>query len=649
MTATRDTDAPAFGRRRGSVGVALEIVRRGPAFSGVVFGEVGPYELIIGRIRGALDPLSPANAGVALIQAAPRSDAGLVEYWADLAILKPVDMAAGNGRLLYDVLNRGEQKALSAFCDAPRQTSLKGALEPGNGFLMRRGYTLAWSGWQGDIASGEGLMHCGLPVAAGREGPIVATAREEFIFDTPDDPLLGRLSYPAASLDQADARLTVRRHNRDPATALDSANWRYRSVDQIEISLPEGFDRGAIFDFVYRARDPRVMGMAFPAIRDAVSFLRNDAADMDGRANPLLAADGRLQIGHALAFGTSQSGRVLRDFLWQGFNADLDGRRVFDGVFIDGAGSRKSFVNFPFSQPGRFSRQHEDRGFPGDGFPFTYGLQRDPWSGDEDGVLRRAQVAGVTPKVIHTDSASEYWQGRAALVTTDIEGFDLVLPDDVRVYLYASVQHGGAAARPLPIFAYPTNPLSETPFNRSLLTALDAWVSSDTPPPPSRAPRIDDGALVPIQGREALGFPEIPGVGFPPEGNAFTAGRRWEPLIPRVDSDGNELPGLRLPALEAPVATYTGWNLRGAGYAPGELASVRGAVFPFPATIAQREATGDPRPSLQERYRDRPDYVNRVSAAARRLQAEGFLLAEDVDRLIEEASTAPELNALEAP
>lgn len=652
MFTPQDPVAPATVRPP-AAGVTLEILERGEAFSGATFGDAGAYEWLKGRLHGLLDPTAVGNRAIVLLDQAPRTTAGLVEYQVDLAVLKPVDLAAGNRRLLYDVLNRGEQKALTAFCDAPRQAGWDGRLSAGNGFLMRQGYTIAWSGWQGDITGGEGLLGCRLPVARRADGPIIGPSREEFIFDGAKAPLVGELTYPAASLDPSRAALSVRRHTREPARALGSDSWRYLNDRSIQIDLPQGYDQGSIFEFVYQARDPVVMGTGLAAIRDVVSFLRHERVDQNGAVNPLANPQGIPAIDHALAFGTSQSGRVLRDLLWQGFNADLEGRRVFDGVFIDGAGSRKSFVNFAFGQPGRFSRQHEDHNFPGDGFPFTYGVERDPWTGREDGILARCQADGVTPKIIHTDSSSEYWQGRAALVTTRPEGGDLTLPDTVRVYHYASVQHGGANARPLPIFAYPTNPLSETPLNRALLTALDDWVATGAPPPPSRTPSLADGTLTPVNEPERLGFPQIPGVSLPTVSNVLepwnhdhippsaTDGLIWTPLVPRLDSDGHELGGVSLPAVAAPLATHTGWNLRAPGYAPGELASVRGAVFPFPATRQERLARRDPRPSLEERYPTAADYVDRIAAAAGQLRAERLLLDEDVERLVAEAAKAP--------
>lgn len=641
------------GRKTDAAGtVRLEIARRESAFDGQVFGATGAYEWLRGRVLGQVDPGHPSNAGIALLDLAPRNAKGYVEYWSDFAILKPVQMSSANGVLLYDVLNRGEQKALTAFNDVPRSTNLLGPDAAGNGFLMRRGYTMTWSGWQGDIRTGAQLLCTGFPIAQSEGKPLVGYSREEFVFDSLQNPIIGNLTYPANTLDPNDVVATVRRNNDAAPQRLDPANWRFVSQRQIEIRVPEGFDGGSIFEFVYPARDPVIMGLGFAAIRDFVSFLRFADADGAGAPNPVRRAFGVPIIDHVLAFGTSQSGRVLRDFLWQDFNRDGAGQRVFDGLFIDAAGSRKSFVNAPFGQPGRFSRQHEDHSYPGDQFPFTYGERPDTNADRVDGILRASTASNTCPKIMHTDSSSEYWQARAALVTSDEAGEAIDTPESVRVYLYASVQHGGPAARATPICHYPINPLNDTPLHRALLVALEAWVTRNVAPPDSCIPRVADGTLVPIS-RVVQEFPAIPGCRVPRSGNELTdwdystlppkeiRGRRYVPLVPSTDPDGNDLGGIRLPAVSVPMGTYTGWNVRRDGYAPGQLASVRGSFFPFPATKADRLVQGDPRPSIEERYPSREAYVRAVSDAAAALCEARLLLEEDALRLTAEARQSP--------
>ncbi len=622
----------------------IEITGVQPVFDEVKFGHVGSYEKVTGRIYGGADPGHRLNAGIVNLDRAPRNSAGLVEYCVDFCLLKPSDLRRHNGRVLYDVLNRGNKLALSALNDAPASNDPGAAAHAGNGFLMRQGYAVLWSGWQGDVAAGEGRMLVRMPVASDRGAPLAGLNRDEFIFNHNHNPAVALLSYPADTLDRAQASLTVRQREQHPRVALGA--WRYLSQRSIEITRPAGFDAGAIYEFIYPARDPIVMGLGMAAIRDVVSFFRRRAADEEGRPNPL-AADGRApHVKYVYAFGMSQSGRLLRDWLWQGFNEDLDGAMVFDGVIPSLAGSRKTFTNFPFAQPGRFSCQHEDHLTPGDQFPFTYATRFDPISGTTDGILARCRTTNTCPRIIHTDSSGEYWQGRASLVTTDEAGRDLMLPEEVRVYLFSGTQHGGRFASTFfPFCAYPGNPVEVSAAHRALLVALDRWVSEGIAPPPSRYPHACDGTLVPA---DALNFPAVPGITYAGLLNELCEvdytvqpprpimDRKYAVMVPAVDRDGNEIAGVRLPDIVAPLGTHTGWNPRREGFAPGELALL-GWHLPFAGTAAERLASNDPRPSLEERYANHEAYVEAVARAARELCEARLLLAEDVERYIEAA------------
>ncbi len=623
--------------------LVIEQVER--AFEGVSFGSVGPYEKVTGRVFADVDPAHPLNAGVVNLDRAPRNAAGRVEYWFDFCLLRPADLRKGNRRLLYDVINRGGKIALIDFNDAPRNNNPTMATDAGNGYLMRQGYAILWSAWQGDVVAGEGRMLAGFPIATDHGAPIVAVNRDEFIFDSAAEPLRASLSYPANLLDPREAKLTVRERESDARTPVASDRWRYISATQIEIRPPAGFDAGAIYEFIYPARDPIVMGLGLVGIRDFISFMRHQAADERGTPNPI-NVDGRPAADFVLTYGRSQSGRVLRDFLWQGFNQDLEGRKVFDGMYIAAAGSRKSFVNAAFAQPPRFQRQHEDHSFPGDQFPFSYATITDPVSGRTDGIIARALASGTCPKIFHTDSSSELWQGRASLVATDGRGNDVEIPAEVRLFHFSGTQHAGpdpAAAAVL--CKYPMNPVSYSPAHRALLVALDEWVSHGIEPPASRFPRVGDGTLVP----PGEGFPKIPGFSHPGLINQLSemdyseqpprpiAGQQYRVMVPKVDADGNELGGIRLPEIAAPRATHTGWNLRRAGYAEDELANIFGACIPFAATKREREASGDSRLSIEERYPVAHAYLDAVANAAAQLQRERLLLAEDVERYIERA------------
>lgn len=641
------------------MGLRIEIDQVGPAFGGISFADVGPYERLVGRASGALDPADPLNAGIVNLDRARRNRSGLVEYECDIDLLKPVDLSRGNGAMLYDVLNRGNKVALHSFNDAPRDSENPLAMtvndpsspaDAGNGFLMRQGFTVLWSGWQGaGVMGGDGLMSARLPVATDGDAPIVGTSREEFIFEHRNSPVVAPLSYPTVSHDQADCELTVRQHERDQRTVIAPDAWRFVSDTRIEIDRPEGFDASAIYEFIYSARDPIVMGMGLAAVRDVVSFMRHATAAEGGVPNPL-AIGGAPGIERVLAFGMSQAGRFLRDFVYQGFNQDLTGRKVFDGILVSMAGSRKTFVNYPFAQPGRFSRQHEDRLFPHDQFPFSYATTTDPVSGRTDGILARCSATGTCPKIIQTESSSDFFHGRASLLVTNGKGAEIPVPESVRLYHFASTQHGGGGAtanyaRHFPFTKYMLNPADFPGVHRALLVALDRWVGEGESPPSSRFPTA--GELVSAHA-ESYGFPAIPGVHYPGLVNALCEldyssqpprpipGHDYTVLVPAIDADGNERAGIRVPEVAVPRGTHTGWAPRQKGYAEGELIAL-GAYFPFAANRDERLASGDPRPSLEERYPSAEDYVRLVAEAARALCEQGLLLAEDVDRIVADA------------
>lgn len=578
----------------------------------------------------------------------------------DFCLLKPADIRKSNRRILYDAPNRGDKLALVDLNDAPKGAGSNdpaSIVDAGNGFLMRQGYVILFSAWQGDVASEEGHMLASFPVATNNAAPIVERSREEFIFGHTNCPVIAPLAYPANTLDQSHATLTVRQHEKDPRVPIPARQWRYLSPTKLEIILAAGFDAGAIYEFIYPARDPIVMGLGFAAVRDVVAFMRYAPADDNGRPNPLNLDRGGPAIDHVIAYGRSQPGRFLREFLHLGFNEESDGRRVFDGVYASLAGSRRIFLNFPFAQPGRFHRQHEDHLFPGDQFPFTYATRFDPISAKTDGILTRCLASDTCPRIMHVDSSTEFWQGRSSLIVTHESGKDITLPDQVRVYLFSSTQHAGPAMlshsgtftqNP----TYPPNLLNYGPLNRALLVALDEWVSRGTPPPASRFPRSGDGTLVSPLPKTAQGFPDIPGMRYTGLANELCEldytqqpprpipGHDYLVLVPKVDTDGNEIAGIRSPDVAVPLGTRTGWNIRGAGFAQGALMVV-GSCIPFAATVKERLSKDDPRLSLEERYPSHEHYVKAVARAAVALQEERLLMAEDVERYIAAAAAAP--------
>ncbi|MBM3560319.1 MAG: hypothetical protein FJX53_10680, partial [Alphaproteobacteria bacterium] len=466
--------------------------RRTPAFGGRRFG-AGAYELLIGHVDGASDPAAPGNAGIVDLERAPRDGDGRVRWRVDIAIARPLDPARGNGWLVYDVPNRGFPRAIPRLNGTVPSGVDDPAFDAGAGFLLNEGFTLVWSGWQADLPAGQGALRAQFPVAMDGREPLVDWSREEWT-DTGTAPAFAApLTWPAAD-DRAGARLTVRHRTGDARPTPADLAWDWRSDRQLVVARPAGYDSGAIYEFAYRATGSSVSGLAFTSVRDIVSFLRRDAADADGNANPL-AVDGRPSVRHAMIFGVSQSGRFVRDFLWQGFNTDLAGRPVFEAAMPVVAGSRKTFTNARFAQPGRFSRQHEDNDFPGAGYPFAYHPVANAATGRTDDVLARCRAAGHAPKIVHFDTESELWAARGSLLVSDGTG-TFTQPDNVRLYLASGVQHSVTEPPPADMALLTPSPLDYTAPLKPLLLALARWVDDGAPPPASRFPTPDEGTLV---------------------------------------------------------------------------------------------------------------------------------------------------------
>jgi len=619
--------------------VKFEIVRvESPAFEGRSFGSVGTYDRIIARATIAVAPDDPHNTIIVDLDRAPRNAQGLVEAVTDVEILRPTVAANGNRRLFYEVLNRGGKLGFALFNDIPVVVNnLAKAADAGNGFLMNRGYTVVWSGWQGDILPGAGRMTFSPPIVP----DVTGLSREDFIFDHMDNPASATLSYPAVDLDPAHTRLSVREREADPRATPAGLEVKFEGPTKISIKRPDGFDAGAIYEFIYTAKDPKVMGLGFAATRDVVSFLRNETTDAAGTANPLAG-----RIDRAIGFGLSQSGRYLHDYLYLGFNADEAGRTVFEGLMPHISGAKKTFTNYRFSQPGRSPYQHADMLYPGADFPFTYPVITDTLTGKSDGFLARCLAAGNCPKIIKSDSELEFYQQRASLVVTDTEGHALAMPDNIRLFLLSNLQHFSLAnAKPemVKVCAFPTNPLNAGPPVRALLVALDDWISKGTPPPASRYPSRNDGTLVP-PAADDVGFPRIPEFAYtgrmarptviksdempPSKGPAYPV------FVPKTDADGRDVAGLHLPTLEAPAATHTGWNLRKPGFAEGELCDNNGSMIPFAATLEERQKNNDPRLSMAERYPNEGDRAAAIAKAAQQLVRDRLLLEEDTKLFI---------------
>jgi len=610
-----------------------------PFADGHAFGDTGAYERVKGTFKGELDPADPRNQVIVNLDKAPKNAAGRVEYEVDFFLLRPADAARGNRRIIYDVTNRGRKNLHWRLTDA-RLASPAGANDPrtvqdaGNGLFFRMGYTLVWNGWDPDAPRSNAGLAMKPVIATNGGAPIVRVIREE-LMSGGRGPLRKtfRLTHEAATLDQAQAKLTVRRNETDPRQEVSAGSWAYVNSREIRL-LPDGTmpEPGSLYELHYPATNPRVLGIGLAATRDLVSFLRYESADSKGNANPA-----RPGIRTALAFGSSQSGRYLRDHVAQGFNQDESARKVLDGILAHTAGVGGVFLNTEFGQPARTNTQHEDHAFPEGAFPFSTARMTDPVTGRTGGLFRND---GFDPLWMDTNTSTEYWQKGASLLVTDPLGTrDVELPRNARSYLFAGTQHGALAwmtstAGPC---ANPRNPHSPTPGQRALLIALDEWVSEGKAPPASRAPRLKDETLVmPDQ----VAFPAIPGVVVARRISEFGVLKDWirpemdmtkpyRPLVPQVDADGNETSGILLPDIAVPLGTHTGWNLYRKPYPEAELCDRFGTYVPFTATRAEREEKKDPRPSLEERYGDQASYVRRVEQAVRKLVAERLLLAED--------------------
>lgn len=647
----------------------LEITSRQPFAQGESFGEVGPYEQLDGIVRFAVDPEHPANATVTDLKLAPRNAAGLVEFAADFRILQPAHPERGRRRLFFDILNRGRGPALRNFNNAP-DLAPEEPLQAGNGFLMRHGFTVAWCGWQHDAPEVPGTLRLYAPEAQNPDGSPIsgqlvvtfvpnAPIQEQFISDRNHRP------YPANNLEDWASVMTVQDSEDGPEQVIPRQEWAFARMQEGKV-VPDaryvyraaGFEPGKVYQVIYTTTGAPVVGAGLLSTRELAAFLRYaDAA----AGNPCAG-----QLERAYSFGSSQSGRFLRDLVYYGLNWDESGRPAFDGLIPHVAGAKHGEFNQRFAQPSSQASRS-----PNNLFPFSDLPQTDPETGKTDGILARAMAQGPLPRIMYTYTSSEYWGGGGAMVHIDLSGRrDLEIPEAVRIYHFGGAQHplgtpylrdtdpaNGSRGQ------QPFNCLDYRPLLRAALLNLDRWVTDNQSPPPSAYPRLDKGTAVTPEATAAT-FRAIPGVNFPEPLRRFyrldfgpepgvaaqgpaVLGQPYPVLVPAVDADGNETAGIILPMVVVPLATHTGWNLRhreigGAGQilssggaTGGTLA---GATIPFPATKEERLAAGDPRLSIAERYPSPEAYQAQIQAAARDLMTQGYLLSEDLDGLLTQAA-----------
>jgi Alpha/beta hydrolase domain len=646
----------------------LLITSRRPFAQEKGFGNVGPYEQLDGIAHFAVDPLHPANQLITDLKLAPRDASGRVHFSADWRLLRPVEPRRGNHRMLFDILNRGRGPVLRNLNSAP-DVAPNEPLDPGNGFLMRHGYTVAWCGWQHDVPEAPGLMRIRAPEAVTADGPISGKIVVTFAPDvaSPVQYLADRMhrAYPTRDLDDPEAVLTEQEHEDAPERIIPRDQWCFARLeggrvtpDASHVYMASGFVPGKVYQVIYTTVGAPVVGCGLLATRDLGSFLKYGTA---GEGN-LCAGD----LEYAYSFGVSQSGRFLRHFLYLGLNQDEQDRVVFDGLIPHVGGGKHGEFNHRFAQPSSQASRS-----PNNLFPYSDVEQTDAEAGRTAGVLSRLAAVGKLPKVMHTYTPSEYWGGHGALVHIDVTGSrDLDVPESVRIYHFGGTQH------PMGVFPLqdkdarqgvrgqqPFNWTDYRPLLRAALLNLDRWVTHGQAPPPSRYPRLADGTAVPPE-QLADTFRAIPGVNFPEplrrfrrldfgpqEGIASIVppkdGPPYPCLVPAVDQDGNEVCGIRLPYQTVPLATLTGWNLRHPDIGgAGQILSTGGAsggtlvgsTIPFPATREAREATRDPRRSIAERYASKDDYLERVRQATQALIEARYVLAEDFEEIINQAA-----------
>ena len=658
----------------------VEVLSRSDVLDGSPFGEAGAYEKIIGQAHFAVKPDDPHNRLIVDLDKAARNASGEVEFAADVFILRPKEPRRASGTALIEIPNRGGKGMLRVIQNGKSSVDPTSAEEFGDGFLMKRGATLIWLGWQWDVRDEKGLMRLYAPVAHdpppakvspddafNQPQPITGLVRADFVVTEKreEHPLghlisgqIGGTEYYCWKTDDPRNVLTVRDGPMEKRRTIPRTEWDFVGSTAAKsepgprtIRLKSGFEPGKIYEIVYLARDPVVAGLGFAAVRDFATYLKQEGND---------AAPAR----RVYAMGISQSGRFLRHFLYEGFNSDETGKQAIDGMFVHVAGAGRGSFNHRFAQPSRDAQPTNALFYPTDVFPFTDTPQKEPESGQTSGLLDRARADGVLPRIFYTNTSYEYWSRAGSLIHTTPDGKrDVPLMDNVRIYLLAGLQHFSAPFPPTPM-TEPSlaarnlpNPNPVLYFWRALFVAMEEWVRDNKPPPESRYPKLADKTLA---RREEVRFPAIPSTSKsastrtmikPPERVhqplRLDFGPQWKKriitkqppgigkpfpvFVPQVDKDGNDVGGVRLPELEAPLATYTGWNLREPTMGmPKERVSFLGSWLPF----AKTRNENDSRTPITERYSSRDEYLKKFTEAANKLVADRFLLKEDVDALV---------------
>ena len=614
----------------------IEIKSTKDVLGGKAWGTTGAYKELIGTAYFTVDPKAAANRAIPNIDKAPKNAQGLIEFSSDIYIDRPKDTSKGNGVAFFEASNRGRRSLSTTFSQPFRGKQSDEEAQYGDGTLFERGFTLVWVGWQHSVDRKPGLVGIDLPIAMDNGKPVTGKINT-FGIGAPwiilkDDPKLvldpDTRRYTPVSLDDPNDVLQVAQGGFDKPTVIPRDQWSFSDVENGQpksLTLKTGFKAGMRYDLIYTAKNTPVLGLGYTAQRDVASAFRYKSG------MPVTAK-------YEYFYGASQTGRFLREYVYDGFVADEQGRKTFDAIWPQISGSaRGDFIN-------PFALQDGLGIFTGSMFPYSDVPQKDPVTGKVDG-LQMHMPAAVVPKIlVYTNTDVENTGGGrdTPLLTTALDGkTELKLPGNVRVYTWAGAQHGAAAFPPARgVLANLPNPNNYTWGMRAIFVAMDDMVRKGTPMPASLYSKFSNGTLV---NHADLKFPKIPGVQSPAvipggymadHGDQFTA-PKLPFLVPNVDVDGNDRAGLRLPEIAVPLATYTGWNFRGPGTgSPTEIVPLQGSFFPFPLTKAEREKTGDPRLSIAERYPSKDAYLAKVKASADALVKGRYLLAEDVAPLV---------------
>ena len=593
----------------------------------------GTHERIIGRVHFAIDPTAPANRGIADIAQAPKNRDGKVEFSSDLLFFRPKDARRARGTVFLEVVNRGRDQSLAILSGAQQRNLSPESWNLGDGFLLEQGFAVAFLGWQFDVRPLQGLTFTA-PIAA-VEG-LVRDAHIELArpggVDIP-------LTYCVAESARTNATLTFRTRMDEAPQPIPRDEWQV-GVDGCSMRLTSGRGTG-VYEAVYRATGSPVAGLGLAAIRDFASYLK-----FGGEGATLRDAPGALQ--RVIGYGYSQSGRFLREFVRDGFNADERGRPAFDALMISSAGAGGGSFNHRFAMPGQAGNSVLSILRAVDLPPFT-----------DEGLLAKARGARVTPKIFYTFSSTEYWARAGSLTHTSEDGrADAPLEATSRLYFLPGTPHsmgGLPLSKGRDQYRQFVNFAEQRWVTRALLLELDAWTRGDREPPASQYPAIAKGELVPL---EDVHFPKVPSFPFtsymprvwhmdfgreynttrvitiePPQ-----TGEPYRVLVPQVNSDGNDVSGIRLPEVTVPLGTYTGWNVTVPQLSELRyLSGLVGGFEPFAKTKEQRLANGDSRLSIVERYSGRQDYLDKVKGAANDLVRQRFLRAEDVPAVLQSA------------